>query len=248
MNYQLQFEYEVNQAHLVAHSIYACEVGSRGYGLHTETSDHDVRVLTIPTMRSLYGIALRNETIHHQTNGEDVVYMDFMAWLRSAFLGKWDSVEWLFPERVTVLNNVANYLHANRTEFLTRSTLQHALSSAKGIIQSHNRRGEVKYKDFVAGLRRLNMVHNMLHTDLYDFRLDKHILFDRNDLLAIKNDRNEGVYQRLLSVVEQHIKELEDCFNSGKYETAQHLRLNQNRVQEVVFYLEPMAVNAVRNL
>jgi predicted nucleotidyltransferase len=106
------------------HLIYKILTGSRATGLHSETSDYDIRGILIHPKEYILG--LQEETEYRlMSNLNDVVYYGIKKFFRLALSGNPNALIWLWvdPKFIIYSNNLGKRIRANRTMFLSRDNL-----------------------------------------------------------------------------------------------------------------------------
>lgn len=133
---------------LEQHVIYRCVVGSRAYGLETESSDTDLRGIYLAPAElnwSLYGAPEQFEDNETQT-----CYWELQKFLIMALKANPNILECLYSPLVDKTTAVAEELLAVRDKFLSQMIFQtfngYALSQFKKIEQDLRNQGEVRWK------------------------------------------------------------------------------------------------------
>jgi catechol 2,3-dioxygenase-like lactoylglutathione lyase family enzyme len=169
---------------LEAHVIYRCIVGSRAYGLETETSDTDLRGIYLAPAElqwSLYGAPEQFED-----NASQSCYWELQKFLVMALKANPNILECLYSPLVDKVTPIGERLLAIRDRFLSQMIFQtfngYALSQFKKIEQDLRNHGEVRWKHAMHLLRLL-----MTGTaTLREGRVPVHVGPRRDELLAVK--------------------------------------------------------------
>lgn len=164
--------------------IYRCVVGSRAYGLETETSDTDLRgiYLAPPELHlSLFGAPEQFEDNEAQT-----CYWELQKFLVMALKANPNILECLYSPLVEKTTPLAERLIAQREMFLSRMIFQtfngYALSQFKKLEQDLRNQGEVRWKHAMHLLRLLLTGAATLRERRVPVRVEQH----RDRLLAVK--------------------------------------------------------------
>ncbi len=166
------------------HVIYRCIVGSRAYGLETETSDTDLRGIYLAPAElqwSLYGAPEQFED-----NATQSCYWELQKFLVMALKANPNILECLYSPLVDKVTPIGSELLAIRDRFLSQMIFQtfngYALSQFKKIEQDLRNHGEVRWKHAMHLLRLL-----MTGTaTLREGRVPVHVGDRRDQLLAVK--------------------------------------------------------------
>lgn len=166
------------------HIIYGCIVGSRAYGLETETSDTDLRgiYLAPPELNwSLYGAPEQFED-----NERQACYWELQKFLAMALKANPNILECLYSPLVEKASPVAEELLSIRGSFLSQMVFQtfngYALSQFKKIEQDLRNQGQVRWKHAMHLLRLLMTGAAILRTG----HVPVHVGAAREELLAVK--------------------------------------------------------------
>jgi hypothetical protein len=169
---------------LEAHVIYRCIVGSRAYGLDTETSDTDLRGIYLAPAElqwSLYGAPEQFED-----NATQSCYWELQKFLIMALKANPNILECLYSPLVDKVTPIGERLLAIRDRFLSQMIFQtfngYALSQFKKIEQDLRNHGEVRWKHAMHLLRLLMTGAATLR----EGRVPVHVGPRRDELLAVK--------------------------------------------------------------
>ncbi len=137
--------------------IYRCVVGSRAYGLETESSDTDLRGIYLAPLDlhlSLFGAPEQFED-----NGAQSCYWELQKFLVMALKANPNILECLYSPLVEKCTPLAERLLALREGFLSQMVFQtfngYALSQFKKLEQDRRNQGEVRWKHAMHLLRLL---------------------------------------------------------------------------------------------
>ncbi len=169
---------------LEEHVIYRCIVGSRAYGLETETSDTDLRGIYLAPAElqwSLYGAPEQFED-----NASQSCYWELQKFLVMALKANPNILECLYSPLVDKVTPIGERLLAIRDRFLSQMIFQtfigYALSQFKKIEQDLRNHGEVRWKHAMHLLRLLMTGAATLR----EGRVPVHVGPRRDELLAVK--------------------------------------------------------------
>jgi len=178
---------------LEAHVIYRCIVGSRAYGLETETSDTDLRGIYLAPAElhwSLYGAPEQFED-----NATQSCYWELQKFLVMALKANPNILECLYSPLVDKVTPIGQQLLAIRDRFLSQMIFQtfngYALSQFKKIEQDLRNHGEVRWKHAMHLLRLLMTGAATLREGRVPVNVGDH----RVQLLAVK--RGELSWQQV---------------------------------------------------
>ncbi len=166
------------------HIVYRCVVGSRAFGLATETSDVDRRGVYLPPADlhwSLYGVP---EQIENPDNQE--CYWELGKFLRLALKANPNVLECLWTPEVDFASPLAEEMRGMRAAFLSRLVYRtyngYTLSQFKKLEQDLRTTGTIKWKHAMHLLRLLLSGIDALREGDLRVRVGEH----RERLLAIK--------------------------------------------------------------
>jgi hypothetical protein len=164
--------------------IYRCVVGSRAYGLETETSDTDLRGIYLAPLDmqlSLFGAPEQFED-----NGAQTCYWELQKFLVMALKANPNILECLYSPLVNKTTPLAERLLALREGFLSQMVFQtfngYALSQFKKLEQDRRNQGEIRWKHAMHLLRLLLTGAATLRERRVPVRVETH----RERLLAVK--------------------------------------------------------------
>jgi len=174
----------LTERHLERFVIYRCVVGSRAYGLETDTSDTDRRGIYLPPASqhwSLFGVPeqLENEL-------EQECYWELQKFLRMALKANPNILECLYSPLVEYAHPLAEELIAMRAMFVTKKIYQtyngYVLSQFKRLEQDIRATGSLKWKHAMHLIRLLLCGITALREGYIPVQVPAH----REQLLAIK--------------------------------------------------------------
>jgi predicted nucleotidyltransferase len=169
---------------LDAQVIYRCVVGSRAYGLDTDSSDTDLRGIYLAPAElewSLFGVPEQFED-----NERQICYWEMQKFLVMALKANPNILECLYSPLVEKLTPLGQSLLAIRDRFLSRMIFQtfngYALSQFKKIEQDRRNQGHVRWKHAMHLIRLLITGAETLRSG----RVPVHVGDRREELLAVK--------------------------------------------------------------
>ncbi len=164
--------------------IYRCLVGSRAYGLETDTSDRDWRGVYLPSADmhwSFFGIPEQLEN-----PATDEVYWELQKFLSLALKANPNILECLYTPLVDQAKPVAQELLAIRSIFLSKRIYQtyngYVISQFKRMQKSIENQGAIRWKHPMHLIRLLLSGITALNEGYIPVRVEEH----RAELLAIK--------------------------------------------------------------
>ncbi|MEO0481224.1 MAG: nucleotidyltransferase domain-containing protein [Planctomycetota bacterium] len=168
--------------------IYRCLVGSRAYGLATESSDTDTRGVYLPPADrhwSLYGVP---EQLENKVTDE--VYWEIQKFLVLALKANPNILEVLYSPDVLTTTDLGNELLGIRESFLSKLVYQtyngYVMSQFTKLNQRLERGDEVNWKHAMHLIRLLISGIRVLREAVVPVRVsDEH----RDDLLTIRSGR-----------------------------------------------------------
>ncbi|MGF1656860.1 MAG: DNA polymerase beta superfamily protein [Verrucomicrobiales bacterium] len=165
--------------------IYRCVIGSRAYGLDTETSDTDLRGVYIAPAEmhwSLYGAPEQFED-----NAGQWCLWELQKFVLMALKANPNILECLYSPLVEKVSTLGEGLLNIRKAFLSQMIFQtfsgYAMSQFKKIEQDRRNQGEIKWKHAMHLLRLLITGAGALREGRVPVRLTSH----KDRLLAVKN-------------------------------------------------------------
>lgn len=222
------------------HVIYRCIVGSRAYGLDTDTSDTDLRGIYLAPAElhwSLYGAPEQFED-----NATQSCFWELQKFLVMALKANPNILECLYSPLVDKVTPIGQQLLAIRDRFLSQMIFQtfngYALSQFKKIEQDLRNQGEVRWKHAMHLLRLLMTGAATLR----EGRVPVHVGPRRDELLAVK--RGELSWQKVDAWRQELHRDFEQALAETKlperpdYEAANELLLAA-RAQKVPRSLAP---------
>lgn len=170
---------------LEPHIIYRCIVGSRAYGLETESSDTDLRGIYLAPADmqwSLFGAPEQFED-----NASQSCFWELQKFIVMALRANPNILECLYSPLVEKTAPIAEELLSLRQHFLSQMVFQtfngYALSQFKKIEQDLRNQGQVKWKHAMHLLRLLISGAAALREGRVPVRVEQH----RDELLAVKH-------------------------------------------------------------
>jgi predicted nucleotidyltransferase len=214
------------------HVIYRCIVGSRAYGLETETSDTDLRGIYLAPADlhwSLYGAPEQFED-----NEQQACYWELQKFLTMALKANPNILECLYSPLVEKATPIAQELLAIREKFLSQMIFQtfngYALSQFKKIEQDLRNQGQVRWKHAMHLLRLLMSGAGALR----EGRVPVHVGERREELLAVK--RGELTWEQVDAWRQRLHREFEQALAETKlperpdYEAANQMLISARRL------------------
>ena len=175
---------EIDPATLRPYILYSCVVGSRAYGLDTDSSDTDRRGFFLPPAGFHWSLARLPEQIEDEAEQE--CYWELEKFLRLALKANPNVLEVLYSPLVKRTSALAEELLAMREAFLSRAVHQsynaYVLSQFKKIEQDLRQHGEARWKHAMHLIRLLLSGIVVLRDGLVPLRVDSY----RERLLSIK--------------------------------------------------------------
>jgi len=162
---------------------YRCVVGSRAYGLATETSDVDRRGFYLPPAEMEWSLAGVPEQLE---NDNEEVYWEVEKFLRLALKANPNALECLYSPLVEFSSLIAEELLAIRDIFLSqhvhRTYNAYVLSQFKKLEQDLRNQGEFRWKHVMHLIRLLLSGIAVLRDGFVPLRVERY----RDRLLAIR--------------------------------------------------------------
>jgi predicted nucleotidyltransferase len=166
--------------------IYRCQVGSRAFGLATESSDDDVRGIFLPPARLHWSLNALPEQVESSGADSDEVFWELEKFVRLALKANPNVLETLWTPKVLHADEIAQRLRSIRNAFLSRLIYQtysgYVLSQFRRMANGYAKTGSYKPKHAMHLIR-------LLHSDIAAVR-DGEIRIDvaehREELLAIR--------------------------------------------------------------
>lgn len=192
--------------------IYRCVVGSRAYGLETESSDTDRRGIYLPPADlhwSMFGVP---EQIENKESEE--VYWELQKFLILGLKANPNILECLYAPLIEYADDLARELLAMRGIFLSKLVYQtyngYVMSQFKKLEQDLRSTSEIRWKHAMHLIRLLRQGIEILREARLEVRVEKH----RENLLAIK--RGEMEWQAVNELRLDLHKDFEKAFAETK--------------------------------
>lgn len=164
--------------------IYRCVVGSRAYGLDTETSDTDLRGVYLAPAEMYWSLFGAPEQF--EDNDAQTCYWELQKFLVMALKANPNVLECLYSPLVDKITPTGAQLLAMRDRFLSQMIFQtfngYALSQFKKLEQDLRNQGQVRWKHAMHLLRLLLTGAAALRLQRVPIRVESH----RETLLAVK--------------------------------------------------------------
>jgi uncharacterized protein len=175
-------------ADLLPYVIYRCQVGSKAFGLASESSDDDVRGIFLPPARLHWSLRRLPEQLERDDEDSDEVYWEIEKFVRLALKANPSVLETLWTSIVLQTDETADELRSIRGSFLSK----HVYKTYSGYVLSQFRRmanavkshGTYKAKHAMHLIRLLYSGIAALETG--EIRID--VAEHRDELLHIRND------------------------------------------------------------
>jgi predicted nucleotidyltransferase len=194
---------------LTQYIIYRCRVGSRAFGLASESSDDDLRGIYLPPARLHWSLRKLPEQLESKEGDE--VYWELEKYVLLALKANPNVLETLWTPHVLHATAVAQELRTIRKAFLSRHIYKtysgYVLSQFRRMSNAFEKTGEYKAKHAMHLLRLLLSGIEALRT--HEIRVDVSEM--REDLLRVKS----GIYtfdeikRRALALDEEFQREFE---------------------------------------
>ncbi|MCA1321177.1 nucleotidyltransferase domain-containing protein [Bacillus tianshenii] len=127
--------------------LYACEAGSRAYGVETEKSDYDIRFIYISPLRRYLSINPVEDTIDYKQGEWDIQGWDIQKALRLAQKSNPSLYEWTLSPIVYVQEeHLTDMLYnISQSEFSKRTLLAHYVNMTKRNLSAFEEKGHYSY-------------------------------------------------------------------------------------------------------
>jgi uncharacterized protein len=172
-----------DEAELRQYVQFQCVVGSRAYGLDTETSDIDRRGFYLPPARLHWGLVSMPEQLESQ---REECYWELEKFIRLALKANPNVLECLYSPLVEVCTPLAQELIEQRQIFLSRHVHRtynsYVLSQFKKLEQDLRNQHALRWKHVMHLIRLLLSGIVVLRDGFVPLRVDQH----RERLLAIR--------------------------------------------------------------
>ena len=179
----------IEEGDLYRFVIFRCVMGSRAFGLDTETSDTDTRGIYLPPAELHWSMTGVPEQIEKKESEE--VYWELQKFLILALKANPNILECLYSPLVEEANETARELLAMREIFLSRLVYQtyngYVVSQFKKLEQDLRARGEIRWKHAMHMIRLLLQGIEILRDGHLTVRVVEH----RDLLLAVKRGEIE---------------------------------------------------------
>ena len=193
--------------------IYRCQVGSKAFGLSSESSDDDIRGIFLPPAEQHWSLYEVPQQLEFNDGQLDEVYWELEKFLRLALKANPNILETLWTPMVLEASPIAQRLREMRAVFLSKHIYKtysgYAISQFRRMKNSFEKKGSFKTKHAMHLVRLLHSGIGALQTgeimvDVSEFR---------SELLAIRNA------QYSFEEVEQMATELNKRFADAFEET-----------------------------
>ncbi len=142
------------------HIIYRCQVGSKAFGLSTESSDDDHRGIFLPPARCHWSLKTIPEQIESNDGVDDEVYWELEKFLKLALKANPNILETLWTPVVVESTPIADRLREIRDAFLSKHLYKtysgYVLSQFRRMKNSYEKKGTYKTKHAMHLLRLLH--------------------------------------------------------------------------------------------
>lgn len=167
--------------------VYRCRVGSRAFGLSTESSDDDLRGIYLPPARLHWSLFRLPEQLDFAEAGVDEVYWELEKFLRLALKANPNVLETLWTPDVLHADEVAGRLRGMREAFLSRHLYKtysgYVLSQFRRMANAVEKKGTYKAKHAMHLIRLLHSGIEALRTGA--IRID--VSAYRDELMHVKS-------------------------------------------------------------
>lgn len=193
--------------------IYRCKVGSKAFGLSSESSDDDIRGIFLPPANLHWSLYELPEQLEFNEGDQDEVFWELEKFLRLALKANPNILETLWTPLVLEANPIATKLREIRDAFLSKHIFKtysgYAISQFRKMRNSFKNTGKFKHKHAMHLIRLLYSGIGVLRTgeimvDVSEFR---------SELLEIRS----GHYS--FEEVESKARELEKQFEAAFEQT-----------------------------
>ncbi|MEL7496218.1 MAG: nucleotidyltransferase domain-containing protein [Planctomycetota bacterium] len=167
--------------------IYRCQVGSKAFGLSTESSDDDIRGIFLPTATRHWSLYKLPEQLEFQDDERDEVFWELEKFLRLALKANPNILETLWTEIVLEADPIAEKLLIIRSAFLSRHIHKtysgYVISQFRRMTKSFEKTGAFKTKHAMHLIRLLYSGIEAIRTGRIQIDVGEH----REELLAIRH-------------------------------------------------------------
>lgn len=163
--------------------------GSQNYGLDTDKSDYDYKVLCVPSysdaLLGYHYFGKRNTTKTYEFNNGIMVCSDFRKVFDEFVKGSINNLEFLYTENYSYPDKYLSYIHYLRTvrDEICNNNLYNISKCAKGMIKNINRQRKHNEKDII----------NIVRLTFFLKKLDETHSFEE----ALTNSMEESILQEL---------------------------------------------------
>jgi predicted nucleotidyltransferase len=218
--------------------LYACEAGSRSFGVENEKSDYDIRFIYITPVRRYLSIIPVDDTISYKQGEWDIQGWDIQKALRLALKSNPSLYEWTHSpivyrqdeELTDKLRTIA------QKEFSKRTLVAHYINMTKRNLRTFEEKGAPS--SLYQGLRAALMAENLsmdgvAATILLPELIAGSIHFSEHDLKYVLDLKNEATDQSFNGL----LKKIKACIEqTQKQETRlPHTKPDINGIQELFF-------------
>lgn len=218
--------------------LYACEAGSRSYGVENEKSDYDIRFIYIAPLRRYLSLIPVDDTISYKQGEWDIQGWDIQKALRLALKSNPSLYEWTHSpiiyrqddELTDKLRTIA------QKEFSRRTLVAHYANMTKRNIRAFEEKGAPS--SLYQGLRAALMAENLTMvgataTILLPELIAGSIHFSELDLKHVLDLKNEPIDQSFRSL----LGKITTCIEQIQMQESQlpHTKPDINGIQELFF-------------
>lgn len=187
------------------HTIYACQVGSKAFGLSNQESDDDIRGIFLPPAELHWSLYKLPEQIELIENGKDEVYWELEKFVRLALKANPNILETLWTPLVIRSSPVADRLREIRHCFLSQHVYKtysgYVISQFRRMKNSFDKNGKYKKKHAMHLIRLLYSGTSALQTGEIMVNVAEY----RDELMNIRNGELsfEQVRQKAIDLNQQ---------------------------------------------
>ncbi|MBS4174584.1 nucleotidyltransferase domain-containing protein [Bacillus sp. FJAT-49736] len=200
--------------------LFACEAGSRAWGLNSESSDYDVRFIYVHPLEWYLDIDQKREVIQHPiTNSLDLEGWDLRKTLFLLRKSNPPLLEWLHSDIIYMKNNLFYdelKIHADKA-FSAKSCIFHYLNMAKRNAKNILEKDNIKLKQYLNILRPLLACKAMAERNCYptvnfpnlvaELIKDNDLLKDMNQLIDMKKSGQVYIGSQNLYRINKYIED-----------------------------------------
>ncbi|WP_417900073.1 nucleotidyltransferase domain-containing protein [Bacillus haimaensis] len=228
---KLEDDYEVR-------ILYACEAGSRSYGVENEKSDYDIRFIYIAPLRRYLSIIPVDDTISYKQGEWDIQGWDIQKALRLALKSNPSLYEWahspVFYMKDEELTDKLRTLA--QKEFSKRTLVAHYTNMAKRNLRAFEEKGAPS--SLYQGLRASLMAENLsmdgvAATILMTELIAESIHFSHHDLKNVLDLKNKATNQSFNGL----LGKIRACIEQAQQQETRlpHTKPDINGIQELFF-------------